>query len=118
MLDLVGHCTVHVQKSTYNTVHATLAMTAGTASRKGAGATGNFQRSLQWVHGSAPYFNNDIMYLCEANTWMDVAAMLVCTEQALCPHIETALPGVLPIHFFDSYQHHHMMSSVVGKIQD
>ena len=48
---------------------------------------------------------------------MDEDAMIVWINQVLCPHIESAPPGVLPIIFLDSYRCH-MMASVVSKIQD
>jgi hypothetical protein len=49
---------------------------------------------------------------------MDEEAMIVCVEQVLCPHIETAPPaGILPILFLDLCRCH-MIASVVGMIQD
>ena len=44
-------------------------------------------------------------------------AMIIWVDQVLCPYIETAPAGVLPILFLDSYRCH-MMASVVGMIQD
>jgi hypothetical protein len=74
-------------------------------------------RNGRIVQREFPTYENDMIYLCQANAWMDKEAMLVWIEQVLCPHIETAPPGILPILFLDSYRCH-MMASVVGKIQD
>jgi hypothetical protein len=47
---------------------------------------------------------------------MDEEAMIVWVDQVLCPYIETAPAGILPILFLDSYRCH-MMASVVDMIQ-
>ena len=74
-------------------------------------------RNGRIVQREFPTYKNNVIHLCQVNAWMDEEAMLVWIEQVLCPHIETALPGILLILFFDSYCCH-MMASVVGKIQD
>ena len=74
-------------------------------------------RTGRIVQREFPTYENDMIYLCQANAWMDKEAMLVWIKQVLCPHIETALPGILPILSLDSYRCH-MMASVVGKVQD
>ena len=58
-----------------------------------------------------------MIYLCQPNAWIDKEAMIIWVDQVLCPYLETALAGVLPILFLDSYRCH-MMASGVGMIQD
>lgn len=117
-LEIVGKRTVHVRKSTNDTKRATFAMTV-TASGKILKPLIIFKgaRNGRIVQREFPNYDNDMIYLCQANAWMDEDAMIVWVEQVLRPHIESAPPGVLPIIFLDSYRCH-MMASVVSKIQD
>ena len=69
------------------------------------------------VQRKFPNYDNDMMYLCQANSWMDEDAMNMWVDQVLRPHIESAAPAVFPIIFLDSYRCH-IMTSVVSKIQD
>ena len=117
-LEIVGKRTVHVRKSTNDTKRATFAMTV-TASGKILKPLIIFKgaRNGRIVQREFPNYDNDMIYLCQANAWMDEDAMIVWIDQVLRPHIETAPPGVLPIIFLDSYRCH-MMASVVSKIQD
>jgi hypothetical protein len=117
-LEIVGRRTVHVRKSTNDTKRAMFTMTVA--------ASGKILKPLDIFKGARngcivqrefPTYENNMIYLCQANAWMDMEAMLVWIEQVLCPHIETAPPSILPILFLDSYCCH-MMASVVGKIQD
>jgi hypothetical protein len=64
-----------------------------------------------------PNYENDMIYLCQPNAWMDKEAIIIWVGQVLCPYIETPPAGVLPILFLDSYRCH-TMASVVGMIQD
>jgi hypothetical protein len=43
--------------------------------------------------------------------------IIIWVDQMLCPQIETAPAGILPILFLDSYGCH-MTASIVGMIQD
>ena len=117
-LEVVGRRTVHVRKSTNDTKRATFAMTV-TASGKILKPLIIFKgtRNGRIVQREFPNYDNDMIYLCQANAWMDEDAMLEWVEQVLRPHIESAPPGVLPILFLDSYRCH-MMASVVSKVQD
>ena len=117
-LEVVGKRTVHVRKSTNDTKRATFAMTV-TASGKILKPLIIFKgaRNGRIVQREFPNYDNDMIYLCQANAWMDEDAMLVWVGQVLRPHIESAPPDVLPIIFLDSYRCH-MMASVVSKIQD
>jgi hypothetical protein len=74
-------------------------------------------RNGRIVQREFPNYDDDMVYLCQANAWMDEEAMMVWVDQVLRPHVESAPPGVLPILFLDSYRCH-MMASVVSKIQD
>jgi hypothetical protein len=117
-LEIVGTRTVHVRKSTNDTKRATFATTV-TASGKILKPLLIFKGACNGriVQGKFPSYDNDMIHLCQANVWMDEDAMIVWVDQVLCPHIESAPPGVLPIISLDSY-HCHMMASVVCKIQD
>ena len=107
-----------MRKSTNDTKRATFAMTV-TASEKILKPRIIFKgaRNGRIVQREFPSYDNDMIYLCQANAWMGEDAMIVWVDQVLRPHIESAPPGVLPIIFLDSY-HCHMMASVVCKIQD
>lgn len=75
-------------------------------------------RNGQIVQREFPAFEDNMIYLCQPNAcWMDEEAMLIWVDTVLCPYVETAPAGVVPILFLDSYCCH-MMASVVGKIQD
>jgi hypothetical protein len=115
---IVGRSTVHVQKSTNDKKRAMFAITV-TASGKILKPLVIFKgaRNGRIVQREFPTYENNVIHLCQVNAWMDEEAMLVWIEQVLCPHIETAPPGILPVLFLDSYRCH-MMASVVGKIQD
>ncbi|KAI2512695.1 pogo transposable element with KRAB domain [Fragilaria crotonensis] len=117
-LEIVGRRTVHIRKSTGDTKRATFAMTV-TASGKILKPLLIFKgaRNGRIVQREFPNYENDMIYLCQQNAWMDEEAMIVWVEQVLRPHIETAPAGILPILFLDSYRCH-MMASVVGMIQD
>jgi hypothetical protein len=117
-LEIVGRRTVHIRKSTGDTKRATFAMTV-TASGKILKPLLIFKgaRNGRIVQRDFPNFENDMIYLCQQNAWMDEKAMIAWVEQVLRPHIETAPAGILPILFLDSYRCH-MMASVVGMIQD
>jgi hypothetical protein len=60
-----------------------------------------------------PNYENDMIYLCQPNAWMDKEAMIIWVDEVLRPYIETAPAGVLPILVWI-----HMLASVVGMIQD
>ena len=117
-IEVVGRRTVHVRKSTNDTKRATFAMMV-TASGKILKPLIIFKgaRNGRIVQREFPNYDHDMIYLCQANAWMDKDAMLVWVDQALRTHIESAPPGILPILFLDSYRCH-MMASVVSKIQD
>jgi DDE superfamily endonuclease len=62
-------------------------------------------------------FQDDMIYLCQPNAWMDEETIPISVDRVLCPYVETAPVGIIPILYLDSYCCH-MMASVVGKIQD
>jgi hypothetical protein len=95
-LELVGRRTVHIRKSTGNTKRATFAMTV-TASGKILKPVLFFKgaRNGRTVQREFPNYENDMIYLCQPNAWMDEEAMIIWVDQVLCPYIETA-----PLVFF------------------
>ena len=75
-------------------------------------------RNGRIVQREFPNYENDMIYLCQPNAWMDEEAMIIWVDQVLCPYIETAPAGVLPILFLDSYCCHMMASVEVEHIRE
>ncbi len=86
-----------MRKSTNNTKRATFAI-AVTASGK---ILKQLTHNGRIVQRKFPSYDNDMIYLCWANAWVDKdATMIVWVDQVLPRlHIESALPGVLSIIF-------------------
>lgn len=117
-MEVVGHCTVHIRKSTNDTKRATFAMTVT--------ASGKFLKPLLVFKGAAngqivknefPGYTSNMIYACQDNAWMEEHVMLMWVSKILEPYMASTPEGIVPILLLNSYRCH-MMATVVSAIQD
>ena len=103
-LELIGHATVLICKSTFNTKRATVAVMITTDGNILPGVLifkGKPNGRIQ--HTEFEMFPGGHFYCCQENAWMDKVVMLFLVNAILKPYVSMSPDHVIPLLILDSY---------------